>query len=294
MTDMAITTKGLGKAFKKRWAVRNLDLEVPSGSVFGLLGPNGAGKSTTIQMLMGLLPATSGSISVLGLDPARNDVAVKRKVGYVPEIFGFYEWMRVDELIALVAAYHEDWNWTLCSELQVEFRLDHDAVIKTLSKGMKAKLALLLSLSFEPEMLVLDEPTGGLDPAARRNYIEIILAKYQESGKTIFLSSHLINEFSGLLDHVAFIKDGKLELAIDTKELHARTKRARLVFDEPVPKDLQVEDTLAVRVNGREALVTCRNYDPEITEDRLSQTGAKTVLIEEMTLEDIFVDLVGV
>ncbi|RJP21686.1 MAG: ABC transporter ATP-binding protein [Candidatus Omnitrophota bacterium] len=293
MTEMAITTKGLGKTYGKRWAVRNLDLEVPAGAVFGLLGPNGAGKSTTIQMLMGLLPQSGGSISILGLDPALDDVAVRRRVGYVPEVFGFYEWMRIDELIALVAAYHDNWNWTLCSELSAEFRLDGDATVKTLSKGMRAKLALLLSLAFEPDMLVLDEPTGGLDPAARRNYIETILAKFQETGKTIFVSSHLINEFSGLLDHVAFIKDGKLELATEVKTLHEQTKRARLVFDAPVPSDLRVGDALAVRVNGREALVTCRHYDPQRTQETLAETGAKNIIIEEMTLEDIFVDMVG-
>ena len=293
MNDWAITTEGLGRRFKKYWAVQDLNLQVPNGSVFGLLGPNGAGKSTTINMLMGLLPATTGKISVMGFDPEKNDVAVRQRVGYVPEIYGFYEWMTVDELIGLVSPYHEHWNKEACRTLQHEFKLDGDAQVQNLSKGMRAKLALLLALSFNPDVLVLDEPTTGLDPAARRNFIETILGHYQETGKTIFLSSHLLNEFAGLLDHVAFLKEGKLSLVSRVDELHRRMKRARLVFAEGIPSGFAVPGMLTARTNGREALVTLRDFDPERTPAEMEKLGATHVSIEELTLEDIFVDLVG-
>ncbi|MEW6235918.1 MAG: ABC transporter ATP-binding protein [Candidatus Omnitrophota bacterium] len=293
MNDFAIVTEGLGRKFGARWAVRHLDLKVPQGAVVGLLGPNGSGKTTTINMLMGLLPPTEGKIQVLGMNPQKDDVAIRRKTGYVPEIYGFYEWMKVDQLVALVAAYHPDWNWTLCHSLKSEFKLDGDMAVKGLSKGTKAKLALLLALSFEPPMLVLDEPTGGLDPAARRNFIETILGQYQDAGKTILVSSHLLNEFSGLLDHVAFVKEGRIEMASRLDELHRRTKRARLIFDEGIPSHINFPGAIAVKKNGREALVTCRDFDPEKTPGELKQSGASNIIIEEMTLEDIFVDLVG-
>lgn len=292
MSDWAIETKGLGKRFAKKWAVRDLDLRVSKGSVIGLLGPNGVGKTTTIQMLMGLLPPTAGKISVLGIDPMKNEVRVKRRVGYVSEVHGFYEWMRVNELIGLVAPYHRDWNWDTCRNLMEEFRLDGDAQVKTLSKGMRAKLALLLALSFDPEMLILDEPTGGLDPAARRSFIETILARYQESGKTILVASHLMNEFAGLLDHVAFLRDGKLHLESSMEDLHRKVKRARLVFEDEVPSAFSVNGGLVVKKSGRELLVTFEEFDPERTPAELARTGAINVTIEEMTLEDIFVDLV--
>lgn len=165
--------------------------------------------------------------------------------------------------------------------------------VSALSKGTRAKLALLLALSFNPEVLVLDEPTTGLDPAARRNFIETILGNYQETGKTIFLSSHLLNEFAGLLDHVAFLKEGKLQLVSRVDELHKRMKRARLVFTDGVPAGFTVTGALNVRSNGREALVTLQNYDAERTPAELMKIGANHVSFEELTLEDIFVDLVG-
>ena len=293
MTDFAIQTNNLSRKFKRHWAVYEMNLNVEKGAVFGLLGPNGAGKSTTINMLMGLLPPTKGKTSVFGIDPEEDEVAVKRKVGYVAEIHGFYGWMTVDETIGLVAPYHKRWDWEMCQSLKKEFGLPEDKRVDDLSKGMRAKLALLLALSFDPDMLILDEPTGGLDPAARRSFIETILGRYQEAGKTIFVSSHLLNEFSGLLDHVAFMKDGQLQLTSRLDDLHARIKRARLVFEEQIPANLSFEGALAVRSNGREALITLNDYDSEKTPEQLRKTGAVNFDIEEMTLEDIFVDLVG-
>lgn len=293
MSDWAIETKGLGKRFGRKWAVRDLDLQVSKGSVIGLLGPNGVGKTTAIQMLMGLLPPTAGTISVLWIDPMKDEVGVKSRVGYVSEVHGFYEWMRVNGLIGLVAPYHRDWNWDRCANLMEEFRLDGDEKVSALSKGMRAKLALLLALSFDPEMLILDEPTGGLDPAARRSFIETILARYQESGKTILVASHLMNEFAGLLDHVAFLKDGKLHLESSMEDLHRKVKRARLVFSDEVPSAFSVNGGVVVKKSGREVLVTFQDFDPEKTPGELQRTGATRVNIEEMTLEDIFVDMVG-
>jgi len=289
MTDWAIETRDLGQRFGDNWAVRGLDLQVPHGSVFGLLGENGAGKSTTIQMLMGLLPPTEGSASVLGLDPSSDDVAVKSNVGYVAEIHGFYEYMRVDEIIAMVAAYHTTWNDTLRSELQGDFMLPGETRVSVLSKGMRAKLALLLALSFEPEMLLLDEPSGGLDPAARRNFIETILSRYQETGKTILLSSHLLNEFSGLLDHVAFLQDGKIDLVSPTDQLHKDMKRVRLIFDGGLPDPLEIPGSISLQVNGREAVAVFDQFHAEKTVAGLSHLNASHLLVEELSLEDIFV-----
>ena len=242
-------------------------------------------------MLMGLLPATEGSARVLGLDPADDDVGIRRKVGYVAEEHGFYGWMSVDETIGLVSAYHRDWNDETRRELQEEFALDSCTLIRELSKGMRVRLALLLALSFDPEMLVLDEPTGGLDPVARRTFIETVLARYQESGKTILLSSHLLNDFSGLLDHVAFLRDGRLELAVPLDELRARVKRVRLTFEDGAPSSLSVSGARRVQTNGREAVVTFDRFDPVETPRLLAAVGASDVQVEELSLEDIFVEV---
>jgi ABC-2 type transport system ATP-binding protein len=293
MTEWAIETNGLGHRFGKRWAVRSLDLKVPNGSVFGLLGPNGAGKSTTIHMLMGLLPPDEGSSKVAGHDPVVDEVSVRQRVGYVAETHGFYEWMTVEETVRLVAAYHQDWNEAIRGDLQGEFGLDGAARVSELSKGMRARLALLLALSFDPDVLVLDEPTGGLDPAARRHFIETILARFQASGKTILVSSHLINEFAGLLDHVAFLRDGQLELSLPLEELRAKVKRVRLIYEDGVPQDLAVPGARSLRLNGREAVAVFDEYDATETPKVLAGMGASQTVVEELRLEDIFIEVVG-
>lgn len=289
MTDWAIETHNLGQRFGNTWAVQGLDLQVPRGSVFGLLGENGSGKSTTIQMLMGLLPPSEGSAEVLGFDPVTDDVAVKSHVGYVAEHHGFYENMRVQDLIAMIAAYHSTWNNTVRSELQQEFSLPDRARISDLSKGMRAKLALLMALAFEPDMLILDEPAGGLDPAARRNFIETILSRYQETGKTILLSSHLLNEFSGLLDHVAFLRDGKIDFVSPLEQLHKEMKQVRLVFDNGIPDNLEIPGAITLQTSGREAVAIFDQYNEHATLASLDALNASHVLVEELSLEDIFV-----
>lgn len=293
MSEWAIETNGLGHRFGKSWAVRDLDLKVPHGCVLGLLGPNGAGKSTTIHMLMGLLLPSRGSAEVLGFDPAKDDVSLRQRVGYVAERHGFYEWMSVEETIGLVSAYHPDWDESIRNDLQLEFDLNGRSLVSELSKGMRARLALLLALSFDPQMLVLDEPTGGLDPAARRTFIETILSRYQKSGKTILVSSHLLNEFSGLLDHVAFLRDGHLDLWMPMEELRNNVKRARLVFEHGIPETLTVPEARTVRRNGREAVAVFDQFDANETPRLLAGVGASNVLIEDLTLEDIFVEVLS-
>lgn len=289
MADLAIETRDLGHRFGKNWAVRHLDLQVPRGSVFGLLGENGAGKSTTIQMLMGQLLPDEGSALVLGHDPVTEEITVKQKSGYVPEQYGFYEYMRVREIVAFVAAYHADWNRDLQRELAAEFILDEDKRVVDLSKGMLAKLALLLALSFEPEILLLDEPAGGLDPAARRNFIETILARYQQTGRTILLSSHLLNDFSGLIDHVTFMQGGRIDLTAPVEALHQQMKRVRIVFDDSVPDSLELAGILNTQTNGREAIATFNQFDEERSLAELEALQANHFVVEDMTLEDIFV-----
>lgn len=293
MSDWAIETTNLGHRFGNNWAVRGLDLQVPRGSVFGLLGENGVGKSTTIQMLIGQLLPSEGSARVLGLDPVTDEIAIKTRVGYVPEKYGFYEYMRVREIIALVAAYHSDWNHDLQRQLIGEFSLNEDNRVSELSKGMRAKLALLMALSFEPELLLLDEPASGLDPAARRNFIETILSRYQQTGKTILLSSHLLNDFAGLLDHVAFMRDGKIELVAPLEQLQRQMKRVRLVFEDGMPESLHVNGSIKTSVNGREAVATLEHFDAERTMVELKALNPSHIIVEDLSLEDIFIARTG-
>src|SRR5688572_18198208 len=160
----ALELRSLTKRYGHATAVSGLDLVVPRGKVLGLLGPNGAGKSTTLRMLMGLLRPTSGSVQVLGLDVFRWPSRVKQRLGYVPETPHIYRWMTVGEVVLFARELYDTWNDEQCGSLLDRFQLPSGKRVRQLSKGMQAKLSLLVALAHEPELLVLDEPLSGLDP----------------------------------------------------------------------------------------------------------------------------------
>lgn len=289
--ELAIATTNLQRRYGSKHVLAGMDLHVPRGSVYGLLGKNGAGKSTTIRILMGLIRRHGGGAAVLGLDPERRDVEIKSRVGYVAENPDFYGWMRVEEIVRLVATYHRDWDWVFSDRLMKQFNLPPRAKVKTLSKGMTAKLGLLMALAHHPEMLVLDEPMTGLDPGARREFIESILRDFQEAGKTIFVSSHLVNEIAGIVDHIGVMRGGKLMLELPAEQLYASVKAVHLMFAEQVPDDLDCEGMLNKRINGREAIVTVHGFDPQKTPPLFQRFSPAHVAVCDLTLEDIFIAL---
>ncbi len=294
MSDLAIVTNSIGRKYGGRWVVNDLSLKVPQGAVYGFLGLNGAGKSTTIRMLMGLIRSHSGGAGVLGFDSSRQGLEIKRRVGYVAEQPAFYEWMTVGQICRFTATYRRDrWNWKLAESLVAKFRLPVDSKLKNLSKGQRAKTALVLALAFDPDMLILDEPTGGLDPIARREFIEGILAEFQESGKTIFISSHLVNELAGLVDHVGILHEGRLLESSRTEDFLDSIRRVRLIFNGQVPSSIQCEGLLHSRINGREAAVAVSKFDEEKTIGQLKTYNPADIQIERLNLEDAFVEYVG-
>ncbi len=292
-TDSVITTTSLGRRFRGRWVVQDLDLEVPKGSVFGFLGLNGAGKSTTIRMLMGLLARHQGDARVLGLDPGREPVEIKRRVGYVPEAPIFYDWMTIGQTLDFAACYRsKEWDRARADHLLAHFRLPRDARINELSKGMKAKTSLVLAMAFNPELLVLDEPTSGLDPIARREFIEGILAEYQESGRTVFVSSHIVSELAGLVDHVGILHEGRLLFAQTAEEFLAGLRRVRMDFEGPAPTDFRLSGLLTSRSNGRDAEAAVRSGDEKAIAAEVEALGARGFTIEPLPLEDAFIEVV--
>lgn len=290
----AIQTTWLGRRFGNHWAVRELSLNVPRGSVYGFLGLNGAGKSTTIRMLMGLLSPTEGSMSVLGADPSANDLEVKRRVGYVPDMPNFYEWMTVEEICAFVAHYRKGaWDARRAEHLVKFFRLPRQQKLQSLSKGQRSKVSLTLALAFGPELLILDEPTGGLDPIARREFLQGVLAEFMEGDKTIFISSHLIHEISGLVDFVGILHEGKLVRESPVEPLLNRMRRVKLFYECQAPRTFACEGLLRFESSGREAMLAIEGFDPERTPADLDRLGAAQVVIENLTLEEAFVEIAG-
>jgi ABC-2 type transport system ATP-binding protein len=292
MADTVIETRRLARRFGKAMAVDNLDLDVARGSVFGFIGRNGAGKTTTVRMLLGLLPMTAGSATVLGLDARKRSFDIKQRVGYVPETHHFYQWMTVGELTRFTSSFYPTWQHEKCAELLDRFELDRTKKIKELSKGMVAKLALTLALAHDPELLVLDEPTGGLDVMVRRDFLESIVRMIQEEGKTVFLSSHVLTDMERIADDIAIIEEGRLVKRAPLQELKEKVKKVRLTFRDEPPADLRIEGARSVARDGREWLVT---YD-DFSEDRvvaLRKLPVSNVQVLDLDLEEIFVVLVG-
>ncbi|MFO7947034.1 MAG: ABC transporter ATP-binding protein [Armatimonadota bacterium] len=210
MTDLAIETTSLTKRFGRVVAVDDLELAVPRGSVYGYLGRNGAGKTTTIQMLMGFLEPTRGAATVLDFDPLRDEVPMKTVVSYVPEQVQMYDWMTVQRTMWFGANTHPRWDQKLADDLVKRFELPPDRRLGNLSRGMLGKVALTFALSSHPEVLILDDPTSGLDALVRREFMESIVGILQQAGTTVFFSSHIIDDVERVADWIGILHEGKL------------------------------------------------------------------------------------
>ena len=223
MSESVINVSELTRRFGARTALSSVTLALPRGAVYGLVGANGAGKTTLIKHILGLLRAEGGSVRVFGLDPVVEPVAVLSRIGYLSEENDLPGWMRVDELIRYSRAFYPAWDDAYAEELRQAFGLDPTAKIRNLSKGQKARAGLLIALAYRPELLVLDEPSSGLDPIVRRDILGAVIRTIADEGRTVLFSSHLLEEVEQVADHVTMISDGKIILSaqLDTiKESH--------------------------------------------------------------------------
>ncbi|HXI84227.1 MAG TPA: ABC transporter ATP-binding protein [Verrucomicrobiae bacterium] len=223
-----IRIEGLRKSFGGRDVLRDVNLEVPAGSIFGFLGLNGAGKTTLIRILLGLLQPDAGRCLMAGIDPLTQPIEARRRIGYMAENQVMYGWMRVNELIEWVALFYPAWDATLAEDLLQRMRLDPSQKVGALSKGQTSRLALLLALSHRPKLVILDDPTLGLDPIARRDLLRDMIGHLQDQGITVFFSSHLLYEIEPICDRVAILHEGRILRCAPVDELRENIKR--LVF----------------------------------------------------------------
>jgi ABC-2 type transport system ATP-binding protein len=221
VNEPVIAVSELTRRFGATTALASVTLDVPRGGVYGLVGANGAGKTTLIRHILGLLRAESGSVRVFGRDPVADPVGVLSRIGYLSEENDLPGWMRVGELIRYSRAFYPGWDDAYAEELRQTFALDPAAKIKTLSKGQKARAGLLVALAYRPELLVLDEPSSGLDPIVRRDILGAILRTIADEGRTVLFSSHLLDEVEQVADHVTMIRRGAIALSAPLRELKA-------------------------------------------------------------------------
>src|SRR2546426_4514890 len=241
-TNPVIELKNLTRRYGKTEAVNGLSLTVRPGRCYGFFGRNGAGKTTTIKCLLNLLQHSAGSVRVFGLDPQRQEAAVKSRLAYVPDSVAFYPWMTVNQTLEFLASFRERWNREMEADLLERFQLDPGQKASHLSKGQKTQMALIGAVCPEPELLVLDEPTSGLDPIVRREFIQAVIGAYHSSDpehRTVFVSTHLIAEFEGLIDEFTIIEQGRELLTMQADDARDRFQRIRVCFAQaPVGLDL--------------------------------------------------------
>ena len=288
----AIETRGLTKKFGRNEAVNDLTLQVPKGSVFAFLGRNAAGKTTTIRILLDLLNRTSGEARVLGLDCVKDSFEIKRRVGYVAEAQKMYDWMKVDEIIWFCKGFYPTWDDAFAAELKESLELPGGTKIGALSRGTQAKVALLLAMAYRPELLILDEPTAGLDVVVRRDFLEGVIELIQEEGRTVFFSSHIVHEVERVADWVGIIDRGRLVWRSTLDDLKAKVKRLVLGFDTPPTSFVSIPGLLTSEVSGRQAALMVKDFSDE-TLAAAKSLGPTELNVQDLNLEDIFVALVG-
>lgn len=289
-TIPAIELENLSHRYGKLEAVNGLSLRVERGACYGFFGRNGAGKTTTIKCLLNLLHPHSGAARVFGLDPRKQEVAVKSRLTYVPDSVAFYPWMTVADTLAYLASFRKRWNSSIEHDLLGRFQLDRDQKAAQLSKGQKTQLALIGAVCPEPELLVLDEPTSGLDPIVRREFIEAVIGAYHASdpeNRTVFVSTHLISEFEGLIDKFTIIDRGCELMTMEADAARERFRKVRARFGQEPPA-LELPGAIQVRRSGREVEFIANGNWNELLE-RVRALGPEELRWDALTLEEIFV-----
>jgi ABC-2 type transport system ATP-binding protein len=286
----AIEIRNLVRRYGHTDAVDGLDLRIPAGRCYGLFGRNGAGKTTTLKCLLNLIRPTSGEIRLFGLDPARDEVAVKSRIAYVPDVVAFYPWMTVEDSLAYFASFRRRWNKDTEASLLGRFRLDRRQKTSHLSKGQRTQLALICAICPEPELLVLDEPTSGLDPIVRREFIQTVIGAYQDGDpgrRTVLVSTHLISEFEGLIEEFTIIERGRNVLTLEADTARARYQKVHARFATD-PGRLELPGTRILRRTGREIDVIVTGNSGQVVE-LLRRRAPEALAVEALTLEEIFV-----
>jgi ABC-2 type transport system ATP-binding protein len=290
-TRPIVEIRGLTRQFDKKIALADVSLVVPRGGVFGLIGGNGAGKTTLIKHMLGMLKAQSGTVRVFGLDPVQDPVGTLGRIGYLSEERDLPDWMRLGELLRYTQAFYPNWDATYAEELRQTFDLDANAKVKTLSRGQRARAGLLVALAHRPELLVLDEPSSGLDPVVRRDILGAIIRTIADEGRTVLFSSHLLDEVERVADRVAIIHEGRILLTAPMDEIKDNHRRVTLRFGAPVERPPALVGTLSFTGEGAEWSYICAGESQQLRR-AAEAIGATVVDDAGLSLDEIFVSRV--
>ncbi|HEU0012062.1 MAG TPA: ABC transporter ATP-binding protein [Longimicrobium sp.] len=291
---LAVSTRGLVKRFGRETALNGVGLQVPEGAVYVLVGPNGAGKSTTFKVLMDLVRADEGTAEVFGLDPRTQGPAVRAQIGYVPERHDWgYGWMRVGRLLEHHARYFTGWDLEYADRLIHHFGLRLEKKFGRLSKGQGRRVHLAMALAHRPRLLVLDEPTDGLDPVMMDETLGLLMEHVSETPTTVLISTHQVHDVDRLADHVGVMRDGKLIMQVRREELHRGLRRYRAEVPDGWAGAPELNGSVLRRGSlGREIQWTIWGDEAEVSA-RLARAGAVVRDAAPLTLADAAVALLS-
>ncbi len=291
MNPIAISIQNCTKKFRGKKAVDNLSLNVEPGTVYGLVGNNGAGKTTTIKMLLGLLHPNQGQVLIFGLQPEKDTVEIMKRIGYVSENRELYEWMTLCEILWFNSQFYETWDKELVQKTLVSLDLNPAIKIKHLSRGSRAKVAMLLAIGHRPDLLILDEPSSGLDPLVRRELLEQMIALIQNEGRTVFFSSHQIDEVERVADRVGILCEGSLLRDEPLETLKETTKRIRVSWNGEIPDTQAFHHVSRIDRDGREEAYFTQSYQDEIL-TQFRECNPASLEVETLSLEEIVVETI--
>jgi ABC-2 type transport system ATP-binding protein len=286
----AICLHELGKVIGGKAILSDISADIESGSIVGLLGKNGAGKTSLIDVLLGFSPPSSGSSRVFGESSFNLPAATKRRIGFVPQQDELLDSLTGAQQLALNSALHPAWDEALIARLVREWEVPLDRRIQVLSGGERQKLATLLALGHEPDLLVLDEPASSLDPVARRRFLRELLEIAESPARTVLFSTHIVSDLERIAGKVWIIRDGRLAWAGDLDTLKESMVRVTLLARDVLPAHLDIDGAVSQRSDGRRAQLVLTGWHDQRQRELAERFGAD-VTIERLGLEEIFLEL---
>lgn len=286
--DTVIKVNHVSHSYGRKLALDGVDFEVKKGRVFGLVGENGAGKTTLIKHLLGSLCPDEGKVTLFGTEPTQDPATVLERIGYLSEDRDLPLWMRVKELMRYTSAFYADWDEGYAQQLLRQFRLDPESKIRNLSRGEKARAGLLCALAHRPELLLLDEPSSGLDAVSRSDILGVVVRSVAEEGRTVVFSSHLLDEVERVVDDVAMFHNGRLELLMSMEELRDTHQRRVVQLPEGMDRFPSLGSVLHVEGEGREWSIVSHGV-AEVTRQELEGLGIRILDETTPSLNTVFI-----
>ena len=288
-SDSVVEIKDLSRNFGKKQALKSVSLSIPRGVVMGLVGLNGAGKTTLLKHILGLLRAQNGTVSVFGKDPSRCPEYALSKIGYLTEEDTLPGWMKVHQILAFTRPFYESWDQDYALELLDTFQLDPGKAIRNMSKGQRARVGLTLALAHRPELLVLDEPSSGLDPVVRNDILAAIIRTIADAGHTVLFSSHLLDEVQRVSDMIGVMRNGELVECGSLENLQTRYQRVTLELESTSPDPPPLDAVGQWKRSGNEwsAIIDITHED---LEESVATIGGRLLRSQGISLNDWFLD----